>query len=167
MKRPRDHSSKIPRLANMSGEFAKKMISKRTTSTVRHHATTKGSEKRPVEECCVCFEDPGDPESLCCHWATFPCTHKTCDKCFARLDECPLCRAGKDGTPGTERQAARQRTEVDDYGVRAMSLWLTFLSSQPLDAGLTVIIGTTPELGAMPELQVLSNFSSTDRLEGE
>ena len=100
----------------MSG-IPKSTISKRGTAS--SFRTRKAAKRdKDEDECCVCFQNPSDADSPCCRWMAFPCTHQTCELCFARLEECPICRTGKDGTPGIERQQAR---EAADAAARAAS----------------------------------------------
>ena len=72
----------------------------------------KAKRDKDEDECCVCFQNPSDADSPCCRWMTFPCLHRTCELCFSRIDECPICRTGKDGTPGIERQQAREAADA-------------------------------------------------------
>jgi hypothetical protein len=100
----------------MSG-FPKSTISKRgSASSFRTRKAKRDDDEG--EECCVCFQNPSDADSPCCRWKRFPCAHRTCELCFARLQECPICRTGKDGTPGIERQRTR---DAADAAARAAS----------------------------------------------
>ena len=101
----------------MSG-IPKSTISKRgSASSFRTRKAKRDADEG--EECCVCFQNPSDADAPCCRWKHFPCcSHRTCELCFARLEECPICRTGKDGTPGIERQQAR---EAADAAARAAS----------------------------------------------
>ena len=61
------------------------------------------------DECCICLITP--PKK---RWCTFPCTHKTCAQCFAKIDFCPICRTGKDGELGIVRQERQEREEREE-----------------------------------------------------
>ena len=94
----------------MSG-ISKSTISKRgSASSFRTRKAKRDADEG--EDCCVCFQNPSDADAPCCRWMTFPCSHQTCELCFARLEECPICRTGKDGTPGIERQQAREAADA-------------------------------------------------------
>ena len=99
----------------MSGP--KSTISKRGSRSSFRTQTEKrdkdDGEEGGGEECCVCFQNPRDANAPCCRWKSFPCTHRTCELCFARLAECPICRTGKDGTPGIQRQQAREAADAE------------------------------------------------------
>lgn len=64
------------------------------------------AESDSQSACPVCLDD--EPESK----SAFPCGHTTCSKCFIdpRLTSCPLCRTGKDGTSGLERQRREEQS---------------------------------------------------------
>lgn len=95
----------------MSG-IPKSTISKRGSSSSFRTRKAK-RDKDEGEECCVCFQNPSDVDAPCCRWKSFPCGHKTCELCFARLEECPICRTGKNGVPGIERQRAREAADAE------------------------------------------------------
>lgn len=71
------------------------------------------SESDSQSACPVCLDD--EPESR----SAFPCGHTTCSMCFIdpRLTSCPLCRTGKDGTSGLERQRREEQSHPDGGAV--------------------------------------------------
>ena len=93
------------------------------------------------EECCVCFEEfavctcPNvtvrgikKPRRLAAKSGkqgkaavSFPCGHRTCEECFARCENCPLCRTGKDGRAHSERRADERRAASAPVFVRIVT----------------------------------------------
>ena len=122
------------------------------------------------EECPVCYNTPS-VDASCTKFVTFPCAHKTCDACFPRLSECPLCRTAKDGTPGAARQ---QREEADRATARAQPsnvevvLFDGGTGDHPFSAQTTRFqVSNVPNdlLGVLPELLEYS-LNSNQRRQG-
>jgi len=41
-----------------------------------------------MEECIICFEEKDN-------FRFYSCTHKVCDTCYLKINQCPLCQATK------------------------------------------------------------------------
>lgn len=98
-----------------------KTIAKRTT---RGATRTSGVTDEPVVvddpiECSVCYYDPNDAAAPCASFVSFPCTHKVCNVCFPKLDVCPICRTGKDGSTGIDRQRREEAAAAAERARRA------------------------------------------------
>ena len=85
---------------------------KRKTAKDDHAKDDDDAKDDDGERCCVCFESPDDDDSTSSSWSAFPCAHTTCDTCFARLSECPICRMSKAGQSATDRAAVEARAAV-------------------------------------------------------
>ena len=66
-------------------------------------------------ECPICFEElsrTGSRHGL--KSSHFPCGHLCCQRCFDRVDVCPLCRTSKDGISGQEQRERREHVHEED-----------------------------------------------------
>lgn len=62
-------------------------------------------------ECPICCYSIEENDSPCKEFIAFPCGHSVCDVCFSKVEECPICRTGKNGESGLIRQERREREE--------------------------------------------------------
>ena len=92
-------------------------------STAHTLPMPKRQTRSEAVECPVCLESSPDIEY-------FPCSHTTCATCFTRLDRCPICRIGVDGST----QAERQREEEEEERAQPQRPQVVFLSAGPPNA---------------------------------
>jgi hypothetical protein len=76
------------------------------------------AETEEDQTCCVCLTDDVADRAK----SYFPCAHFLCDACFARVEHCPKCRRGKDGSTDDERRAAGDALYRDAHA-RAQDLF--------------------------------------------
>jgi len=65
-------------------------------------------------ECPVCFDEVARTGSRRGRQSShFPCGHICCQRCFDRVDVCPLCRTSKDGISAREQREQREEANED------------------------------------------------------
>ena len=103
------------------------------------------SEEESDSECPICCHSLKEANSPCQEFLCFPCAHSICNVCFEKVDECPICRTGKDGESGTARQ---ERRELEERAAR--------MHIQPVPANNTIIFYR----GGDPPPEILNSMST-------
>ena len=103
------------------------------------------SEDESDEECPICCHSVNEANSPCTEFLCFPCAHKICNVCYEKVEECPICRTGKDGESGTARQ---ERRELEERAAR--------MHIQPITASNTIVFFR----GGDPPPEILNSLST-------